>query len=120
VTRTAVVSLGAAAVVGAVLVTNTSPPKPVATNTHTVPPKPMALTGVVGEGSVSKLVSSKGVLAAAQTINLGFPIGHKLRSINVKVGDKVKKGQLLVVEGHVGQKETTLQTWSNSPVSGRR
>jgi hypothetical protein len=44
--------------------------------TNTTPPTPLALRGVVGEGSVSKMVSWKGVLAAAKTINLGFPIGN--------------------------------------------
>ena len=59
------------------------------------------------EGSVSKMVSSEGALAAT---NLGFPVGHFLAKLNVKVGDKVKKDQLLAVEGQSGPLEALIQS----------
>jgi hypothetical protein len=34
-------------------------------------------------GSVSKMISSKGSLAAAKTTNLGFSVGHFLSILNV-------------------------------------
>jgi HlyD family secretion protein len=117
VTRTVVVSLGAA-VVGAALVTNTlSSPKARAANavTHAVPSHPMVATPTswtsreVREGSVSKLVSSKGALAATTTTNLEFAASHRLSKLLVKVGDRVKKNQLLAVEGYLGAENTLMQ-----------
>jgi HlyD family secretion protein len=105
VTRTAVVSLGVVVAVGAVLVTNTSSPKPVTANTS--PPKPVM--GVVMEGSVSTMVSSKGSLAAAKTTNLGFKAANTLKVINVKVGDKVTKGQLLAQEDNSSLEQALIQ-----------
>jgi HlyD family secretion protein len=116
VTRTAVVSLGAA-LVGAAMVMNTLLPKARATSvvTHAVPSYPMVATpaswmGEVTEGSVSKLASAKGALAAATTTNLNFPASHLLAKLLVKVGDRVKKGQLLAVEGTIGASNALMQT----------
>ena len=115
VTRAAVVSLGAA-VAGAALVTNTVLPKARATSvvTHAVPSHPMVATqpwlGEVTEGSVSKLASVKGALAAATTTNLNFPASHLLAKLLVKVGDRVKKGQLLAVEGTSSSSNALMQT----------
>lgn len=36
------------------------------------------------------MATAKGALAAATTTNLGFPVGHLLAKLNVKVGDKVR------------------------------
>jgi HlyD family secretion protein len=116
VTRTAVVSLGAA-LVGTAMVTNTLLPKARATSvvTHAVPSHPRVATptswmGEVTEGSVSKLASAKGALAAATTTNLNFPPAHLLAKLLVKVGDRVKKGQLLAEEGTAGAETALLQT----------
>jgi HlyD family secretion protein len=78
--------------------------------THALPSTPMTLTGVVTQGSVSKLASAKGALAATTTTNLGFTAAHKLSKLNVKVGDKVKKGQLLAAEGTFGPEQSLMQT----------
>ena len=109
VARTAAVSSCRRVVVsvGAVWVTTTSPPKLMTMNISPAKPKPMALTAAVAEGSVSKMVSSEGALAAT---NLGFPVGHFLVKLNVKVGDKVKKDQLLAVEGQSGPLEALIQS----------
>lgn len=116
VTRTAVVSLGAA-LVGAAMVTTTVLPKARATSvvTHAVPSHPRVATptswmGEVTEGSVSKLASAKGALAAATTTNLNFPASHLLAKLLVKVGDKVKKGQLLAVEGTAGASNALMNS----------
>lgn len=116
VTRTAVVSLGAAMAAGAVLVAHSSSPKSKATNvvTHAVPSDLVAARrpwlGEVTDGSVSKVASTKGALAAATTTNLDFPASHLLAKLLVKVGDRVKKGQLLAVEGTAGSSNALMQT----------
>lgn len=93
---------------GAVLVTKNSPPTPVTSNaTNASTPKPV--TAVVTEGSVSTMVSSKGSLAAAKTTNLGFKAANTLKVINVKVGDKVKKGQLLAQEDNGSLEQALVQ-----------
>lgn len=77
-------------------------------------PTAMRLTTTVGQGPVSSMVTAPGVLAAATTTNLGFRTGNNLKRINVKVGDKVKKGQLLAEEDNnvlrdaLAQAEATL------------
>ena len=107
VTRTAVVSLGVV-VVGAVLVTNTLS-RTTNTVTHALPSKPMSWMGQVTEASVSKMASSKGSLAATKTTNLGFKVANTLKTINVKVGDKVKKGQLLAQEDNSSLEQALIQ-----------
>jgi HlyD family secretion protein len=56
------------------------------------------LTATVGQGPVSNMLTGTGVLVAATTTNIGFRTGNNLKILNVKVGDKVKKGQLLAEE----------------------
>lgn len=55
----------------------------------------LTLTAQVTEGSVSKMITAKGVASAAKSANLSFKRGDNISSIDVKVGDKVKKGQKL-------------------------
>jgi HlyD family secretion protein len=74
--------------------------------------KPTAtrLTATVGQGPVSNMVTSTGgVVAAATTTNLGFSAGSTLKTLNVKVGDKVTKGQLLAEEDHAVELDTLHQ-----------
>jgi HlyD family secretion protein len=101
---------------GAVLVAHSSSPKSKTTNvvTHAVPSDLVAARrpwlGEVTDGSVSKVASTKGALAAATTTNLNFPASHLLAKLLVKVGDRVKKGQLLAVEGTAGSSNALMQT----------
>lgn len=46
-------------------------------------------------GTWLPVVEIDGTLAAGQTADLGFKAGGRLQSINVKIGDQVKVGQLL-------------------------
>jgi multidrug efflux pump subunit AcrA (membrane-fusion protein) len=72
-------------------------------------PTAMSWTATVGEGSVSDMVTATGVLAAATTTNLGFRTGNNLKRLNVKVGDKVKKGQLLAEEYNDVLRDTLIR-----------
>ena len=47
------------------------------------------------QGTVLATVSSSGTLEAAQDLGLNFTTGGKLTNIYVKVGQRVKAGQLL-------------------------
>jgi HlyD family secretion protein len=55
----------------------------------------MTLTAKVEEGQVSKMVTAKGVVSAAKTANLNFKTANTIHVVDVKVDDKVKKGQEL-------------------------
>jgi HlyD family secretion protein len=55
----------------------------------------LTLVSEVTEGSVSTMITAKGVAAAAKTANLSFKTNNTIKTIDVKVGDKVKKGQKL-------------------------
>jgi HlyD family secretion protein len=72
-------------------------------------PTAMRLTTTVGQGPVSKMATSTGVVVAATTTNIGFRTGNNLTTLNVKVGDKVKKGQLLAEEDNAILRDTLHQ-----------
>ena len=52
-------------------------------------------TTAVQQGTVLATVSSSGTLEAAQNLGLNFTTGGKITNIYVKVGQRVKAGQLL-------------------------
>src|SRR5246127_1362655 len=52
-------------------------------------------TTAVQQGTVLATVSSSGTLEAAQNLGLNFTTGGKITNIYVKVGQKVKAGQVL-------------------------
>lgn len=70
---------------------------------------PMTLTSSVREGRVSNMVTAKGAVSAAKSANLTFNRGGNVKSIDVKVGDKVKKGQKVAELGNGGAKRAVLQ-----------
>lgn len=70
---------------------------------------PMTLTSSVREGQVSNMVTAKGSVSAAKSANLTFNRGGNVKSIDVKVGDKVKKGQKVAELGNGGAKRAVLQ-----------
>ena len=47
----------------------------------------------VGPGSIASVVTSEG---DSQHVSLGFSVGGRVKSVSVKVGDSVKKGDVLV------------------------
>jgi HlyD family secretion protein len=49
----------------------------------------------VSRGTVANKVTAAGALTAVTSQNLGFPKGAQLTEVNVKVGDKVRQGQVL-------------------------
>ncbi|MBB6374700.1 multidrug efflux pump subunit AcrA (membrane-fusion protein) [Pseudonocardia eucalypti] len=69
----------------------------------------MTLTSSVREGQVSNMVTAKGAVSAAKSANLTFNRGGNVKSIDVKVGDKVKKGQKVAELGNGGAKRAVLQ-----------
>jgi multidrug efflux pump subunit AcrA (membrane-fusion protein) len=81
----------------------------------------LTLAAQVTEGSVNKMITSKGVVSAAKTANIGFKAANSVKTVDVKVGDKVKKGQklgeqdnggarfaLLVASGTLSQQQAAL------------
>ncbi|MEV4350770.1 HlyD family efflux transporter periplasmic adaptor subunit [Actinoplanes sp. NPDC049596] len=54
-----------------------------------------ARTMAVQQGTVTKTVSADGTLESGSTASAGFVTGGTVTAINVKVGDKVTKGQVL-------------------------
>ena len=69
----------------------------------------LTLTAKVTEGPVSRMVTAKGVVSANKTANLNFKAANTIHVVNVKVGDKVKKGQKLGEEDDGGLRRATLQ-----------
>lgn len=81
----------------------------------------LTLAAEVTEGSVNKMITSKGVVSAAKTANIGFKTANSVTVVDVKVGDTVKKGQklgqldagsaqraLLVAQGTLTQTQAAL------------
>ena len=67
------------------------------------------------------MITAKGVVSAAKTANIGFKAANSVKTVDVKVGDKVKKGQklgeqdngsarfaLLVASGTLSQQQAAL------------
>ncbi|MBV9313544.1 MAG: efflux RND transporter periplasmic adaptor subunit [Pseudonocardia sp.] len=71
---------------------------------------PMTLTAKVEEGQVSRMVTGKGSVSAAKTANLNFRAANNIRVVDVKIGDRVKKGQKLGEEENGGLRRAVLQT----------
>ena len=74
----------------------------------------LTLVSQVTEDSVSTMVTAKGVAAAANSANLSFKRGDNISKIYVKVGDKVKKNQLLGELGTTSVRQALLTaegTW---------
>jgi HlyD family secretion protein len=57
--------------------------------------QPVMQTAVVRRGNITLSASGTGTLVAANQANLAFGTSGTLATLNVKVGDQVKKGQLL-------------------------
>jgi multidrug efflux pump subunit AcrA (membrane-fusion protein) len=59
------------------------------------PDPALTLTAQVTEGQVNKMVTARGTVSAAKTANLSFKAANTVKTVDVKVGDKVRKGQKL-------------------------
>lgn len=59
------------------------------------PPAVEAQTSKVKKGTITRTVTGAGKVQAATTVKISSNISGDLISLNVKVGDKVKKGQVL-------------------------
>ena len=71
--------------------------------------QPAMQTSVVRRGNITLSASGTGTLVAANQVNLGFGTSGKLTKLNVKVGDKVQKGQLLAEIDNTSQALQLLQ-----------
>lgn len=67
----------------------------------------------VTRGTVSAGVSASGALAAKTSEQLGFPLGGKLTSVNVKVGQKVEAGDVLATIDSRAAEATLKQAEAN-------
>jgi HlyD family secretion protein len=79
----------------------------VVANGHSGPE--LTLAAKVEEGQVSKMLTGKGVVSAAKTVNLNFQTANWIKVVDVKVGDKVKKGQKLGEQNNGGRRRALLQ-----------
>ena len=61
---------------------------------------PQNLTAVVQPGDLTVYAKGTGMLIAHQEIQLGFGTGGPISVLNVHVGDKVHKGDVLAVQGN--------------------
>lgn len=78
--------------------------KPVTTTT---------VTGKVGRGNVSKVITATGTVSYPTLINLTFEQTEKLIAKNVAVGDKVKAGQVLMQIDPSNLQQTVNQQQAN-------
>ncbi|MEA3273580.1 MAG: HlyD family efflux transporter periplasmic adaptor subunit [Patescibacteria group bacterium] len=66
------------------------------------------LTQEVIEETIAQTVSSTGTLVSESKIGLNFEISGRIQTINVKVGDKIAKGEILaVIEDNILNQEVT-------------
>jgi len=54
-------------------------------------------TAVVKKGNLSSTIDGSGVLETDKAVDLSFPVSGTLEEVDVQVGDKVTKGQVLAV-----------------------
>jgi macrolide-specific efflux system membrane fusion protein len=66
-----------------------------ATKRYVASGKTAYLTAPVARGDVRSVVMATGTLQAHQQVDVGAQVSGQLRSMNVKLGDHVQKGQLL-------------------------
>ena len=71
--------------------------------------QPVMQTAVVRRGNITLSASGTGTLVAANQVNLGFGTSGQLITLNVKVGDQVKRGQLLAAVDNTSQALQLLQ-----------
>jgi HlyD family secretion protein len=70
----------------------------------------LTLTAQVEQGQVSKMLTGKGVISAAKTADLNFKAANYIHSVDVQIGDKVKKGQKVAEEDNGGLRRAVLQS----------
>src|SRR5262245_21649893 len=58
-------------------------------------PAPALTTATVSRGALTVAVTGSGAVAAARTVELPFQQSGTVTSVDVKVGDQVKAGQVL-------------------------
>jgi HlyD family secretion protein len=71
--------------------------------------QPVMQTATVRRGNITLSASGTGTLVAANQVQLGFGSSGTLTTLNVKVGDKVKKGQLLGAINNTSQQIQFVQ-----------
>jgi HlyD family secretion protein len=76
---------------------------------HSPADRDLTLTAKVEEGQVSKMLTAKGVISAAKTADLSFKAANYIHSVDVKIGDKVKKGQKVGEEDNGSLRRAVLQ-----------
>ena len=71
--------------------------------------QPVMQTAVVRRGNITLSASGTGTLVAANQVNLGFGTSGQLITLNVKVGDQVKHGQLLAAIDNISMQSQLQQ-----------
>lgn len=79
-------------------------------------PAPQLVTATVERGDIEDTVLASGTLEAFQEVSVGAQVSGQLKSLKVRLGDKVKKGQLIAEIDSLPQrnalrdKESALRT----------
>ncbi len=60
------------------------------------PPPPPPPNGVVVKGDITQIVQAAGVLQAKTKVDVGAQVSGQVQTLHVQLGQKVKKGELLV------------------------
>lgn len=64
--------------------------------TRTTPPPPPPPSGVVALADITQTVQAAGVLQAKTRVDVGAQVSGQIQTIHVQLGQRVKKGELLV------------------------
>jgi macrolide-specific efflux system membrane fusion protein len=72
------------------------------------PPAPNYLTALVTQGDLEDSVLASGMLQALQLVSVGAQVSGQVKSLDVKLGDQIKKGQLIAQIDPITQ-EITLK-----------
>jgi macrolide-specific efflux system membrane fusion protein len=81
----------------------------VTTKKTSTTPQPTTRTVQVTKGTIAQTVAASGTLAAADTEDLSFSSSGTVTAVDVKVGQKVKKGQVLAAIDSAALKSQVVQ-----------
>lgn len=72
------------------------------------PPKPSYVTAPAHTGSIEESVLATGTIEAAKLVGVGAQVSGQIKSLKVKLGDKVKKGDLIAEIDSMTQQNSLL------------
>jgi RND family efflux transporter MFP subunit len=76
-------------------------------------------TTTVKNGSITNSITGSGTLAASSETSLNFPMDGTVATLNVKVGDEVKKGDVLAVMTELSDLQAAVNTAQQNLVTAQ-